>query len=428
MTAQRHRNARPAQDVRRFRGRRRHRSAGAARQLLRIPRPERRRQVHHHQVPDRPAAADRRHVPDSRHGSAADPVKVKRQVGVVPEDLALFDRLTGAETLSFVGQVHGIDRIEVRERSKELLDADGPDEVRERSGRRLLARHAQEDRAVGRAAAGAASAVPRRAVRRHRRDRVAADQGPADRVRARAAARCFSRRTSSRSSSGSATTSASSTRAGSSRRDRWPSCAPAASPASRSKSASWTSSARAKSAALGPRLAGGMIATLRGLRALMWLRWRLLKNSLDRRPQARLDRADVARARARRAAADHRAVDRHVPRGQRRRVRRRPHDGRRRRSRPGRGLLVVRLLARPHGVHDRVAVGGVADAEHAVALHASAAAAHSSRACCIWSKSPSSLGDPWIAVVGGGSDDVCDRAVRRAAGRASRWRRLSPPC
>jgi ABC-2 type transport system ATP-binding protein len=42
-------------------------------------------------------------------------------VGVVPEDLALFDRLTGMETLSFVGQVHGMDRIEVRERSKELL-------------------------------------------------------------------------------------------------------------------------------------------------------------------------------------------------------------------------------------------------------------------------------------------------------------------
>jgi len=49
------------------------------------------------------------------------PVKVKKQVGVVPEDLALFDRLTGAETLSFVGQVHGIDHIEARERSKELL-------------------------------------------------------------------------------------------------------------------------------------------------------------------------------------------------------------------------------------------------------------------------------------------------------------------
>lgn len=50
-----------------------------------------------------------------------DPIRVKKQVGVVPEDLALFDRLTGAETLAFVGQVHGIDRAELRERSRELL-------------------------------------------------------------------------------------------------------------------------------------------------------------------------------------------------------------------------------------------------------------------------------------------------------------------
>jgi len=52
----------------------------------------------------------------------ADPVAVKRKVGVVPEDLALFDRLSGAETLSFVGQVHGLDRATVRSRSAELLE------------------------------------------------------------------------------------------------------------------------------------------------------------------------------------------------------------------------------------------------------------------------------------------------------------------
>src|SRR6187402_3745033 len=40
----------------------------------------------------------------------ADPISVKRRIGVVPEDLALFDRLTAAETLNFVAQVHGIDR------------------------------------------------------------------------------------------------------------------------------------------------------------------------------------------------------------------------------------------------------------------------------------------------------------------------------
>ena len=51
----------------------------------------------------------------------SDPVSVKRKVGVVPEDLALFDRLSGAETLAFVGQVHGLDTASVRSRSTELL-------------------------------------------------------------------------------------------------------------------------------------------------------------------------------------------------------------------------------------------------------------------------------------------------------------------
>jgi ABC-2 type transport system ATP-binding protein len=51
----------------------------------------------------------------------AEPVAVKRKIGVVPEDLALFDRLTGAETLAFVGQVHGLDAASLRQRSAELL-------------------------------------------------------------------------------------------------------------------------------------------------------------------------------------------------------------------------------------------------------------------------------------------------------------------
>jgi ABC-2 type transport system ATP-binding protein len=50
-----------------------------------------------------------------------DPVAVKRRIGVVPEDLALFDRLSGTETLSFVGQVHGLDPAQVRSRADELL-------------------------------------------------------------------------------------------------------------------------------------------------------------------------------------------------------------------------------------------------------------------------------------------------------------------
>ena len=50
-----------------------------------------------------------------------DPVEIKRRVGVVPEDLALFDRLTAAETLSFVAQVHGMAAETFKTRSADLL-------------------------------------------------------------------------------------------------------------------------------------------------------------------------------------------------------------------------------------------------------------------------------------------------------------------
>ncbi|MFN0242603.1 MAG: ABC transporter ATP-binding protein [Planctomycetota bacterium] len=52
----------------------------------------------------------------------ADPMSVQRRTGVVPEDLALFDRLTGAETLAFVGQVHGLSKDDLQARSTELLE------------------------------------------------------------------------------------------------------------------------------------------------------------------------------------------------------------------------------------------------------------------------------------------------------------------
>jgi ABC-2 type transport system ATP-binding protein len=52
----------------------------------------------------------------------ADPVAVKRRIGVVPEDLALFDRLTAQETLTFVAQVHGLDAATAKHRSADLLD------------------------------------------------------------------------------------------------------------------------------------------------------------------------------------------------------------------------------------------------------------------------------------------------------------------
>ena len=50
------------------------------------------------------------------------PIEVKRQIGVVPEGLALFERLTGAEYLNFAGRMYGLDRSTAAQRTAELLD------------------------------------------------------------------------------------------------------------------------------------------------------------------------------------------------------------------------------------------------------------------------------------------------------------------
>ena len=52
----------------------------------------------------------------------AHPVEVKRQIGVVPEGMGLFERLTGLEYLRFVGRMYGLDRATTEQRSQELLE------------------------------------------------------------------------------------------------------------------------------------------------------------------------------------------------------------------------------------------------------------------------------------------------------------------
>ncbi|HEX6802058.1 MAG TPA: ABC transporter ATP-binding protein [Terriglobales bacterium] len=49
-------------------------------------------------------------------------VEVKRQIGVVPEGMALFGRLTGSEYLNFAGRMYGLDRDTAAGRAAELLD------------------------------------------------------------------------------------------------------------------------------------------------------------------------------------------------------------------------------------------------------------------------------------------------------------------
>jgi ABC-2 type transport system ATP-binding protein len=55
-------------------------------------------------------------------GLAENPVEVKRQIGVVPEGMALFGRLTGAEYLNFAARMYGLDRETAAKRAAELLD------------------------------------------------------------------------------------------------------------------------------------------------------------------------------------------------------------------------------------------------------------------------------------------------------------------
>lgn len=51
-----------------------------------------------------------------------EPVEVKKRIGVVPEELVLFERLTGMEYLTFVGRMYGMEKTVIRKRSEELLE------------------------------------------------------------------------------------------------------------------------------------------------------------------------------------------------------------------------------------------------------------------------------------------------------------------
>ena len=53
----------------------------------------------------------------------ANPMELKRRIGVLPEDLGLFDDLTVDEHLLLTGAVYGIDKRETRARADQLLHA-----------------------------------------------------------------------------------------------------------------------------------------------------------------------------------------------------------------------------------------------------------------------------------------------------------------
>ena len=51
-----------------------------------------------------------------------DPSAVKSMIGLVPDDLPLFERLTGEETLHFTGRIYGLTKADARSRTDELLE------------------------------------------------------------------------------------------------------------------------------------------------------------------------------------------------------------------------------------------------------------------------------------------------------------------
>lgn len=78
------------------------------------------------------------------------PSDTKARIGVLPEDLRLFDRLTGAELLEYTGRLRSLDRDTIRERAEELLGIFG---LAEASGKMVVDYSQGMKKKVGLAAA-----------------------------------------------------------------------------------------------------------------------------------------------------------------------------------------------------------------------------------------------------------------------------------
>src|SRR6202158_5778582 len=66
-------------------------------------------------------------------------LEIKKRIGLVPDESLLFDRLTGAEFLEFVGRMYGLPRPTAAERARELMALFELEE----SGRKLIAEYSK---------------------------------------------------------------------------------------------------------------------------------------------------------------------------------------------------------------------------------------------------------------------------------------------
>ena len=150
--------------------RRRRRPRHRARRDLRLPRPERRRQVDHRAHAVHAARADRRarrRSPAST--SSPSPGAVRLRIGVALQDAALDPKQTGAELLRLQGRLYGLSEARCRRSgSHELGELIDLGDALDRPHRHLLGRHEAPPRPRRRAGAQPRGPVPRRADHRAR--------------------------------------------------------------------------------------------------------------------------------------------------------------------------------------------------------------------------------------------------------------------
>ena len=93
----------------------------------------------------------------------SDPQKAKRIMGVVPQELAIYEELTGRENLEFWGRMAGLSSREAKSRATELLEAPDAGGSGEGRGEYVFRRHEAPHQSGLRFAASPAIAAAGRA-------------------------------------------------------------------------------------------------------------------------------------------------------------------------------------------------------------------------------------------------------------------------
>ena len=156
---------------RRHPGRRRHRPRRRTRRDLRLPRPERRRQVHDRAHALHPAGADRRaRPPVAGYDVVAEPGRVRLRIGVALQEAALDPKQTGARAAATAGSALRLCQARsTDQRARRARRADRPRRrARPAASATYSRRHEASPRPRRRARAQPRGAVPRRAHHRAR--------------------------------------------------------------------------------------------------------------------------------------------------------------------------------------------------------------------------------------------------------------------